>query len=125
MSQQLNSEAAGAVDSGFGAVVMLLRYHGIGADPGWIWPRFVGIAEMRQCSKEFGLRVRVAAADSARLAATPLLDTDLVLDHRKVRLRTIEALKQRPQSVHRLPSITVSGRGQPFRRAPAGSSAQG
>jgi hypothetical protein len=39
MSEQLNPQAAtAAVDSGLGAVVMLLRYHGIGADLGQIRP---------------------------------------------------------------------------------------
>jgi hypothetical protein len=47
---------------------MLSRYHGIGADPGQIRHRFVDIAEILRCSKAFGLRVRVFAADWARVA---------------------------------------------------------
>jgi hypothetical protein len=39
-------QATATVDSGLGAVVMLLCYHGIGADPGWIRPRFVGILKI-------------------------------------------------------------------------------
>jgi subfamily B ATP-binding cassette protein HlyB/CyaB len=55
---------------------MLLRYHGIGADPGQIRHRFggvrFGVAEILRCAKEFGLRARTFSADWARLANTPL-----------------------------------------------------
>jgi hypothetical protein len=51
MSEQFSLQATAAVDSGFGAIVMLLRYHGIGTDPGWIRPRFLGIAECGAAAK--------------------------------------------------------------------------
>jgi subfamily B ATP-binding cassette protein HlyB/CyaB len=76
MSEQFGSHAAAAVDSGLGAVLMLLRFHGIGADPGQIRHRFrrasFDVAEILRCAKEFGLRGRVFAADWARLANTAL-----------------------------------------------------
>jgi subfamily B ATP-binding cassette protein HlyB/CyaB len=76
MSEQFQSQVAAAIDSGLGAVVMLLRFHGIGADPGQIRHHFggvgFGIAEMLRCAKEFGLRARVFAADWGRLANTSL-----------------------------------------------------
>ena len=76
MSEQRESQATAAVDSGLGAVLMLLRFHGIGADAGQIRHRFggasFGVAEVLRCAKEFGLRARVYAADWARLTNTAL-----------------------------------------------------
>src|SRR5690242_8876904 len=73
MSEQSNPQAA--VDSGLGAVLMLLRFHGIGADQGQIQHRFggikFGVPEMLRCAKEFGLRARAFRANWARLANTP------------------------------------------------------
>jgi subfamily B ATP-binding cassette protein HlyB/CyaB len=76
MSEQRESQATAAVDSGLGAVLMLLRFHGIGADAGQIRHRFggasFGVAEVLRCAKEFGLRARAYAADWARLTNTAL-----------------------------------------------------
>jgi subfamily B ATP-binding cassette protein HlyB/CyaB len=75
MSDQPAPQATPAVDSGLGAVVMLLRYYGIGADPGQIQHRFggvkFGIPEMLRCAREFGLRARAFSTSWARLANTP------------------------------------------------------
>jgi subfamily B ATP-binding cassette protein HlyB/CyaB len=64
-----------AIDSGLGAVVMVLRIYGIGADPGQIQHQFggvrFGIPEMLRCAKEFGLRARVFSTDWQRLASSP------------------------------------------------------
>src|SRR6516165_3638175 len=74
MADQPSPDAA--VDSGLGAVLMLLRYHGIGADPGQIHHRFggvrFGVPEILRSAKEFGLRARAFSADWAWLANTPL-----------------------------------------------------
>jgi ABC-type bacteriocin/lantibiotic exporter with double-glycine peptidase domain len=74
MSEQVDPQAAAAIDSGLVAVLMLLRYHGIGADPGQIQHRFgggrFGIAEMLRCAKEFSLRARAFSTDWRRLANT-------------------------------------------------------
>src|SRR5215469_13236712 len=76
MSEQLNLQAAATIDSGLGAVVMLSRYHGVGADLGQIRHGFggvsFGVAEILRCAKEFGLRARVFATDWARLSNASL-----------------------------------------------------
>ncbi|KWV59695.1 peptidase C39 [Bradyrhizobium macuxiense] len=68
------SEIAG--DRGLLALVMLLRIHGIGAEPGQIHHRCgnvaIGINEMLRCAKELGLKARVNSTSWDRLAATPL-----------------------------------------------------
>src|SRR5215472_13246965 len=73
MSEEPNPQTA--IDSGLGAVIMLLRYYGIGADPGQIRHRFgrvrFDVPEMLRCAKEFGLRTRAFSTDWTRLANTP------------------------------------------------------
>src|ERR1700751_4000173 len=65
-----------AADRGLIALVMLLRIHGIGAEPGQIRHRCgnvaIGINEMLRCAKELGLKARVNRTSWDRLAATPL-----------------------------------------------------
>ena len=62
--------------SGLAALVLLLRFHGVGADPEQIRHRFgdatIGVAEMLRCAKEFGLKARVYQSHWERLAETPL-----------------------------------------------------
>jgi ATP-binding cassette, subfamily B, bacterial HlyB/CyaB len=62
-------------DQGLGALVILLRFHGISADPAQIEHRFgaiVGISEMLRCAKELGLKARARTTSWERLADTPL-----------------------------------------------------
>ena len=63
-------------DPGLVALVMLLRFHGLGADPEQIRHRFgaaaIGIAEMLRCAKELGLKAQTRATTWKRLANTPL-----------------------------------------------------
>ena len=65
-----------SADPGLLALVMLLRFHGVGADPKQIWHRFgrgtIGIPEMLRCAKEFGLKARARLTTWDRLASTPL-----------------------------------------------------
>jgi subfamily B ATP-binding cassette protein HlyB/CyaB len=65
-----------AADSGLLALVMLLRFHGLGADPEQIRHRFgagtIGAPEMLRCAKELGLKARVYRTKWSRLATTPL-----------------------------------------------------
>jgi subfamily B ATP-binding cassette protein HlyB/CyaB len=65
-----------AADPGLGALVMLLRLHGLGADEGQIRHHFggqaIGVAEMLRCARELGLKARAIGTDWARLAKTPL-----------------------------------------------------
>jgi ATP-binding cassette, subfamily B, bacterial HlyB/CyaB len=60
--------------SGLAALVLLLRFHGVGADPEQIRHRFgrdIGVAEMLRCGKEFKLKARAYQSTWGRLAHTP------------------------------------------------------
>jgi subfamily B ATP-binding cassette protein HlyB/CyaB len=63
-------------DPGLTALVMLLQFHGIGADPMQICHQFatstIGIPEMLRCAKDVGLKARVRTTNWTRLAHTPL-----------------------------------------------------
>src|SRR5262245_7913135 len=63
-------------DPGLFALVMLLCFHGVSADPEQIRHRFggasIGVAEMLRCARELGLRARVSATRWERLERTPL-----------------------------------------------------
>jgi ATP-binding cassette, subfamily B, bacterial HlyB/CyaB len=63
-------------DPGLTALVMLLRFHGIGADPNQILHQCgtatLGVAEMIRCAKEFGLKARELKMTWERLATAPL-----------------------------------------------------
>ncbi|HUK58445.1 MAG TPA: type I secretion system permease/ATPase [Stellaceae bacterium] len=62
-------------DSGLGALVMLLRFQGIGADLEQLRHSFagrpVGVPEMLRCAKELGLKARCFKTSWRRLAETP------------------------------------------------------
>ena len=61
--------------SGLAALVLLLRFHGIGADPEQIRHRFgadIGVPEMLRSAKEFGLKARTYQSKWQRLTKTPL-----------------------------------------------------
>lgn len=63
-------------DPGLAALVMLLRFHGVGADPSQIRHHCgtskIGVSEMIRSAKEFGLKARESKTSWARLATTPL-----------------------------------------------------
>ena len=63
-------------DPGLAALVMLMRFHGVPADPGQIQHRFSGapitVPDMLRCAKEFGLKARAHKTAWSRLAKTPL-----------------------------------------------------
>jgi ATP-binding cassette, subfamily B, bacterial HlyB/CyaB len=69
-------ERRSPTESGLGALVMLLRFQGIGADAEQIRHRFggvaIGIAEMLRCAKDLGLKARAFKTNWQRLADTPL-----------------------------------------------------
>jgi subfamily B ATP-binding cassette protein HlyB/CyaB len=75
-NEQAGSNNTDADESGLGALVILLRCHGIGAEAGQIRHRCgtatIGIAEMLRCAKELGLKARAHKTDWGRLAKTPL-----------------------------------------------------
>jgi len=65
-----------SANPGLSALMMLLRFHGVGADPEQIRHRFgrgaIGIPEMLRCAKELGLKARARQTTWERLASTPL-----------------------------------------------------
>ena len=71
-----HSEVPGRNDPGLTALVMLLRFHGAGADPAQIRHQCgtaaIGIPDMIRCAKEFGLKAREMKTSWPRLATTPL-----------------------------------------------------
>ena len=70
------TDSVTAGDPGLSVLVMLLRLHGIGADPEQIRHRFggsrIGIPEMLRCAKEFGLKARERIAGWEQLETTPM-----------------------------------------------------
>lgn len=71
-----SAESERGDESGLIAVTILLRCHGIAADPDQIRHRMgtarVGVAEILRCAKEFGLKARIQKTSWSRLAVTPL-----------------------------------------------------
>ena len=69
-------DVRGPLDPGLTALVMLLRFHGVGADPLQIRHHCggadIGVTEMIRSAKEFGLKARELKTNWARLATTPL-----------------------------------------------------
>jgi ATP-binding cassette, subfamily B, bacterial HlyB/CyaB len=63
-------------DPGLAALVMLLRFQGVGVNPEQVRHQFggmpIGIPEMLRCAKGFGLKARSLTTKWARLATTPL-----------------------------------------------------
>jgi subfamily B ATP-binding cassette protein HlyB/CyaB len=63
-------------DPGLGALVMLLRFYGVAADPEQIKHQFgatpIGIPEMLRCAKQLGLKARTSTTKWERLASMPL-----------------------------------------------------
>ena len=69
------TDKSAAPNSGLAALVLLLRFHGIGADPAQIRHRFgdnFGVPEMLRCAKEFRLKSRSFQSNWPRLVKTPL-----------------------------------------------------
>ena len=69
------TDKSAAPNSGLAALVLLLRFHGIGADPAQIRHRFgdnFGVPEMLRCAKEFRLKARCYQSNWRRLIKTPL-----------------------------------------------------
>jgi subfamily B ATP-binding cassette protein HlyB/CyaB len=74
----MSTESSGinSADPGLLALVMLLRFHGLGADPEQIRHRFgaatIGIPEMLRGAKELGFKARARLTSWKRLESTPL-----------------------------------------------------
>jgi ATP-binding cassette, subfamily B, bacterial HlyB/CyaB len=79
------TEKPASSQSGAAALVLLLRFHGIGADAEQIKHRFggeIGVGEMLRCAKDFGLKSRSYQSTWARLAQTPLPGVAVLRDGR-------------------------------------------
>src|SRR5215468_9707415 len=65
-----------SLEQGLTVLVVLLRFHGIGADPKQISHQFgtasIGVSEMLRCAKQFDLKARAIKTRWERLAHTPL-----------------------------------------------------
>ena len=71
--------------SGLAALVLLLRFHGISADPEQIRHQFgddFGVSEMLRCAKEFKLKARVSRSNWQQLTKTPLPAVAIMRDGR-------------------------------------------
>ena len=70
------TDSARPADPGLEALVTLLHFQGVAADPGQIRHRLgtdkIGVAEMLRCAKDLGLKARAYRTDWSRLARTPL-----------------------------------------------------
>ena len=70
------SSGSAQVGPGLGALVMLLRFHGVGADPEQIRHSIgaakIGVTEMVRCARQMGLKARASSSNWSRLANTPL-----------------------------------------------------
>src|ERR1700744_2274593 len=70
----MNAEHTTPSESGLGALVLLLRLHGIAVDAAHIRHQFggtIGVNEMLRCAKELKLKANVLASDVSRLGKTP------------------------------------------------------
>jgi ATP-binding cassette, subfamily B, bacterial HlyB/CyaB len=70
-----STDTSPAPNSGLAALVLLLRFHGVGADPSQIRHRFgddFGVPEMLRCAREYGLKARSFQSNWRRLIKTPL-----------------------------------------------------
>ena len=81
----VTTEKPAPAESALAALVLLLRFHGVGADSEQIRPRFgddFGVPEMIRCAKEFGLKARVYQSRWERLTKTPLPGIAVLRDGR-------------------------------------------
>jgi ATP-binding cassette, subfamily B, bacterial HlyB/CyaB len=81
----IGKQQTAAGDSGLAALVLLLRFHGVGADSEQIRHRFagqIGVPEMIRCAKEFGLKARTYRSKWQRLSKTPLPGIAVLRDGR-------------------------------------------
>src|SRR5579885_2793547 len=67
-----SGDIGGNGDTGLASLVLLLRFHGIAAEPDQIRHRFGGIAigvpQMLRCAKDFGVKARLVSGSWQRLA---------------------------------------------------------
>ena len=79
----VETEKPAPAESGLAALVLLLQFHGIGADPEKIRHHFgaaIGVPEMLRCAKQFGLKARTFRSSWPRLIKTPLPGIATLID---------------------------------------------
>src|SRR5882672_11071119 len=83
-----HSEIPGPNDPGLTALVMLLRFNGVGADPAQIRHQCgtaaIGTSDMIRCAREFGVKVVVQSTKTPRPELMTRDDFDAVWDGRIV-----------------------------------------
>lgn len=83
-SPAASDNSGGDDEAGLIALAILLRCHGIAADPGQIRHRLgaarLGVIEILRCAKEFGLKAKVQRTSWNRLGITPLPGIALLRD---------------------------------------------
>src|SRR5260370_34488544 len=88
-----NSAAPKPVDAGLQALVALLRFNGIGADPEQIYHHMgkvpIGVSAMIRCAKAFGIKARVRDTTLEKLASAPLPAIFGLLDGRFLLIVTV------------------------------------
>jgi ATP-binding cassette, subfamily B, bacterial HlyB/CyaB len=101
------TDTAANADRGLSALVTMLRFHGIGADPEQLRHRLghrrVGVAEMLRCARELGLKARSCRTGWARLATTPMPGIAVLRDGGFIVLAKVgddKAIVQTPQPPH-------------------------
>ena len=76
MTNELEPKSAAPIDTGLVALVMVLRFLGVPADPDQIRHQFggvpLGVTEMLRCAKQLQVKARAIKTNWERLAATPL-----------------------------------------------------
>jgi ATP-binding cassette, subfamily B, bacterial HlyB/CyaB len=76
IKSEAHTESTNGDDSGLMALAILLRCHGIAADPDQIRHRVgaarVGVTEILRCAKDFALKAQVRRTSWNRLSVTPL-----------------------------------------------------
>ena len=76
MTNELEPKSAAPIDTGLVALVMVLRFLGVPADPEQIRHQFggapFGVTEMLRCAKQLQVKARAIKTKWERLAATPL-----------------------------------------------------
>src|SRR4030095_6889496 len=80
------TDSARPADPGLEALVTLLHFQGVAADPGQSRHRLgtdkIGVAEMLRCAKDLGLKARAYRTDWSRLSQTPLTPMPALRDRR-------------------------------------------
>jgi subfamily B ATP-binding cassette protein HlyB/CyaB len=100
----MQSEDLSGVDPGLSVLVLLLRFHGVGADPLQIRHRYgqaaIGVPEILRCGRECGLKAHLVPSSWSRLLKTPLPGIAVMKDGEFIYLAKVGEDKAIIQSPH-------------------------